>query len=616
MPSTAPQQAPIRNAGATLRDDAELLVEGWSADGPAGTTAEPTWFGPADASLAGWWHLPSDGEARAVAILVAPVGREYVVTTLTMRILAGQLAEAGIATLRFDLPGVGDSAGSQHDEGIIDGWQRSVDIAISEARSAAGGLPVVAVGMRIGALLLALAVSDKDKDNAQDLDALVLWDPCLSGKAFLRESTVLRRVSLGAPTPNGDRVEGMGLDLSGGDASRLRALKFPTQWNSGARTLVLHRDAKPESMLADSLGPAASWLPVPHQGMLLEPEWIEPRAPVSSSAAAAEWLRSVVGNRTSRVRPVTRLIAERRDELGRTFTETLIPSLAPDSGAKLFGILTEPATATATGQTVVFLNTSIDTHVGPGRMWTELSRLWAARGVRSLRMDLSGLGESGVREGQTAHLSYPLEAVSDVEAGVRAVCDDVSQVTIVGLCSGAYTAVEAGIQLRPARVATINLPARFLPPELLSGGSTAATRKGTSLPPGPIQFLVRLSWLRSLKQRVPVRISHFLERIGILTSPWAPLRLLTDAGVEVIFIASEPDAHPFSYHRERELASMQRHGLKWHVLPRLDHSLLRAEAEHDVAATLSSRIPASLPLPGDPQGTVAAAPMPGPRISA
>jgi hypothetical protein len=611
VPLTAPQQASARNSGATLRDDAELLVDGWSADGPTGTTTQPTWFGPSDASLAGWWHLPPGGEARAVAVLFAPVGREYVVTTLTMRILAGQLAQAGIATLRFDLPGIGDSAGSQHDEGLIDAWQRSVDTALDEARLAAGGLPVAAVGMRMGALLLALAVNDKDR--AQDLDAVVLWDPCLSGKAFLRESQALRQVSFGTPTPNGSRVEGMGLELSGDDAGQLSGLTFPGQWNSSAPTLVLHRGSEPKSKLADSMGQTVTWLPVHHQEALLEPEWIKPRAPVSSSASVAEWLRSVVGNQTSPVRPEIRLTAELRDALGRTFTETLIPSLAPASGVRLFGVLTEPAVAT--GQTVVFINTSIETHMGPGRMWTELSRLWAVGGVRSLRMDLSGLGESGVREGQPAHVSYSLEAVRDVEAGVRAVCDDLSQVTLVGLCSGAYAAVEAALHLRPARVATINLPARFLPPELLSGGSASA-RKGTSLPPGPIRFLVRISWMRSLKQRLPVGLSLLLERLGVLNSPWAPLHRLADAGVEVIFIAGEADGRPFTHRRERELASLRRRGLKWHLLPRLDHSMLRADGAHDIAVALSAEISAPLPPPDSRQGVDMAGVMSGPRVSA
>jgi alpha-beta hydrolase superfamily lysophospholipase len=580
-----------QNPGSTLRDDADLFVDGWSADGPADVTTLPTWFGPLESSLAGWWHLPADKKARAVAVIVAPIGRDHVVTTLTLRILAAQLAQAGIATLRFDLQGTGDSAGSQHDAGIVEGWQHSVGLAIDEARKVAEGLPVVAVGLRMGALLLALAINDQERD----VDAVALWDPCVSGKSFLRESKALRRLSLGSLTTREGRVEGMGFELSDTDAGLLSRLTFPNTWTSAARPLVLHRGDEPAPRLTESLGTAADWMPIHHQDALLEPEWIKPRAPISTSGEIAAWFRAALDDHVSTVQPHIRFKTTRLDPLGRAYTETLIPSIAPASGVRLFGVLTEPASAS--GQTAVFLNSSIETHIGPGRMWTELSRQWVQNGVRSLRLDMSGIGESGVREGQPAHVTYAPDAVRDVVAAVNAVCgDDVSQVTLIGLCSGAYTAVEAGLHLRPAQVATINLPARFVPPELLAGASTA-DRLGTSLPARPLRALVRLSWIRRLGHLLPTRFFQLLERLGITTSPWAPLRRLTDAGVEVIFVAGEQDAPPFSNGRDREMAGLRERGLKWRELPGLDHATIRKDAQRDVSEVLCSLVPAGLPLP-------------------
>ena len=598
VPTDDRRKAAESNPGSTLRSDSSLLVDGWSADGPAGTSTTPTWFGPRAAALAGWWHLPADKQARGVAIIVPPVGRDHVVTTLSLRILAGQLAEAGIATLRFDLQATGDSAGSQYDPAIIEGWQTSIDTAIAEARDVAGPLPVLAVGLRMGALLLALAANGDG--IARGLDGVALWDPCLSGKAFLRESRALRHVSLGEVHEREGYVEGMGIELSTVDADALSRLAFPASWDCPVRPLVLHRGAQPARKLASAfalgpLGAEADWLPIEHQEALLEPEWIRPRAPIATSAFIASWCRKVAGEQLAPVRPTIRFVTTRRDSLGRSFTETLIPSIAPASGVRLFGVLTEPAASN--GQTAVFLNSSIESHIGPGRMWTELSRLWAERGVSSLRFDLSGIGESGVRVGQPAHATYAPEALSDVIAAVGVICDDdASRVSLIGLCSGAYTAVEAGLHLRPAQVATLNLPARFVPPELMTGKSTSA-RKGTSLPPLPLRALVRLAWLRKISHRLPNRVFQLLERVGVLASPWAPLSKLAEAGVEVITIAGDTDALSFALGRERELAALQRRGLIWRELPDVDHATIRKQAQRDVMTVLSELVPDALPLP-------------------
>ena len=95
-----------------------------------------------------------------------------------------------------------------------------------------------------------------------------------------------------------------------------------------------------------------------------------------------------------------------------------------DSG--LFGILAEPAdpaphpprgprVRTSGGPvpeftSALFLNAGSLHHVGPGRQWVELSRQWAARGVRCLRMDLGGIGDSPATGPPGLLSSYPPSA--------------------------------------------------------------------------------------------------------------------------------------------------------------------------------------------------------------
>ncbi|MCU1487507.1 MAG: hypothetical protein JWN67_4253, partial [Actinomycetia bacterium] len=102
----------------------------------------PTWFGPVDRPLFGWLHAPDGGTARAGVVLCPPTGYEAVCSHRTLRVVAERLAELGIAALRFDYDGTGDSAGRHDDPGRVDAWVGSVEAATTLLRAA--GAPVVA----------------------------------------------------------------------------------------------------------------------------------------------------------------------------------------------------------------------------------------------------------------------------------------------------------------------------------------------------------------------------------------------------------------------------------------------------------------------------------------
>ena len=70
--------------------------------------------------------------------------------------------------------------------------------------------------------------------------------------------------------------------------------------------------------------------------------------------------------------------------------------------ARLFGVLSEPEHGIEpSAPTVVFLNVGVIGHQGPGRLWVEHARAFvAAGGVRCLRADLSGIGDSPARPGR------------------------------------------------------------------------------------------------------------------------------------------------------------------------------------------------------------------------
>ncbi len=104
-----------------------------------------------------------------------------------MRQLAIRLSATGIHTLRFDFFGTGDSAGEMVDADLA-GWETDIELAMEELLDIVGSARMTLIGLRLGATLAARVAARRSRD----LDALVLWDPILSGPDYL--------ASLGAAT--------------------------------------------------------------------------------------------------------------------------------------------------------------------------------------------------------------------------------------------------------------------------------------------------------------------------------------------------------------------------------------------------------------------------------
>ena len=122
---------------------------------------------------------PHPGVARGGVVLCPPVGIEAICTYFTYRQIADRLAENGVAALRFDYDGTGDSFGGPQDPDRVASWRRSTAAAVEVLRQA-GVERIGLLGMRVGALLAAA-----EAERSGGVEAVVLWDPCLSGRAFL-----------------------------------------------------------------------------------------------------------------------------------------------------------------------------------------------------------------------------------------------------------------------------------------------------------------------------------------------------------------------------------------------------------------------------------------------
>lgn len=179
-------------------------------------TSQPFYFRQDDKPLFGCYHAPLGSNRRAVGVVLCqPEGHEYIRCHRAFLVLADRLSERGFPVMRFDYFASGDSAG-EDGEGDLEQWMADVTAAVEEYRARSGGEPVVMVGLRLGATLSVLAAT-----KAMAPEALVLWDPVVSGRRYLKGLNTLHRGQL---LPGGRPQSGVPL----GSAELLGVTYSPT----------------------------------------------------------------------------------------------------------------------------------------------------------------------------------------------------------------------------------------------------------------------------------------------------------------------------------------------------------------------------------------------------
>jgi len=543
----------------------------------SGTSGRPIWFGPTHRPLFGMVHVPDGNTARAGVVLCSALGREDLFAYSAYRTLAERLERQGIAVLRFDYDGTGDSAGAQDDPARVAAWTASARAALDLMRAA--GPPVVgAVGMRMGATLAAFEAL------RAPLDALVLWDPCRSGRLFLREQRALHALSVGGEDPKDGSVQTPGFRYEAQTVADLGALDITaTQGPMADRIYWLSRpdrnhDASLEARLASAGHVEVGSALGQHEMLTVDGRlnagleqtldhlvtWLSTvaapdPAPFDARPFDRSAVSAVVGH-DAQSRPVV----ERAVRIGT---------------AGMLGIVTE-IQETASPVTVLCLNTGKSRRIGPSRLWVELARQWAGCGLRTLRVDLSGLGDSGTHPGRPRDAFYPVEASADIEDAARfAAPDDPSRVVLMGLCSGGYHALYGGLALGAAGVCVFN-PNVKVPPTLRAQAGASASG------PRPLSARVR-RWASDVAgherpsavlDAMPERAWWVFNHLGLRRSPVDLFARLVDAGSDVLVVVGAEAAARIqrgAYRSMRKLARSER--LEFDVIDNLDHAMLGAD---------------------------------------
>jgi alpha-beta hydrolase superfamily lysophospholipase len=397
---------------------------------------QPIYFGTPGHVLFGFYHPPKDGDGpwrNTGVVLCNPIGTDQTRSDRTYRHLAERLAAAGFACLRFDLFATGDSGGDEFSPGIVGTWVDDVRAAVAELRARSGAATIALFGLRLGGTLAFLSAAERG-----DVDSLVLWNPCVSGTAFVNEVTRLHKMYLriepqmaGAVPTSADGEEALGLFLPRsligelGQIDLLQASGRPAR-----RTLVIDGGGLPGQAglmtRLRELGAEPSLQQHPGHKFLITVSHrsVVPDEPIDAIVA---WL--------SAAHPMAGPHEPPAPPSGQDAPYGERP-LVFGKGRPLFGVFTpaDAARSKPNRPPIVLTNAGCVNRVGPHRLYVKMARRWGQLGFDVLRVDLSGIGDTPVAPGDKENLTYPPSALDDLREAMRAAGGQ--RAIIAGLCSG------------------------------------------------------------------------------------------------------------------------------------------------------------------------------------
>ncbi|WP_168878749.1 alpha/beta fold hydrolase [Rhizobium sp. P28RR-XV] len=385
--------------------------------------------------------------SRNIAVLfLSPWGFEEMCVRKFWRILAEDLADIGIPSLRFDYAGTGDALDIADEGDGLTPWQETAFAAAAELKRLSGCERLILVSQGLGGTIAATLA-----ERLPDIDGIAFLAPVISGRAYLRELTVWSKMideSMGLPEAQ-RQTEGVtvaSLRMPDRAADAVKKLNLMTRDRLGAANcLVLTRPGRPGD--ADFARHLETLVPHVEQSAYDGYDDLVSNPTIAVMPAAAgrkivAWVQSIATQPgTVASAGLTPPVAEPLS--GDGFSE--LP-LRFGAGNRLFGVLCEPEGA-RTGATALLLTTAYDRHAGWGRMSVTMARALARDGIASLRFDTANVGDSPPLSGAPEQVLYSREQHRDVEEALDLLEQrNLLPAYAVGRCSGGYLAFQVAVR--------------------------------------------------------------------------------------------------------------------------------------------------------------------------
>jgi alpha-beta hydrolase superfamily lysophospholipase len=599
------------------------------------TAAQPMYFDSGGAKLFGWLHQPLDGQISNLGLVICkPFGYEAMCSHTSLRVFADAAAELGVPVLRFDYCGTGDSSDNDPQSNQLEVWAKDVVAAIAELQRRCGVERVCLLGVRLGGLLASLAAS-----QSKSVTSLILIAPVISGRRYIRElrmtqlAAQMGKASPGAAATNDPTTlapgtsEFSGYTLSAATLVELAQVDLAALPAPAGELLIIDADNHPASRgWAEALAAENSrikYLALPGLvGMLITaPQFAQ--VPHEMVAAMNDWLRQSLSHQNPMPHPINPRLLDSKSVVAETIL--LLPGVdqTPDgilterpvflaTDAVLFGIITEPRAGELRRRAVILLNPGADCHIGANRMHVSLARRWARRGYIVLRMDLAGLGDSGKRPGQPDNEVFSPAALDDVRAAIEfiRIRYGVGDITLGGLCSGAYHSLRAAVAgLQVHRILLVN-PENYFWQDGMSLGDLQLADVVRN--PSVYRMRVRsaAAWVRLFSGNVNVwrvmkvfinRLSLAVEsvlrdfarrvRIHLPRDLGWELENLAARGVRVVFIFArgEPGMDLLKLQAGSTVKRLRDH-CSVHVIDNSDHTFTRSDKRAALETILSNEL--------------------------
>ena len=422
----------------------------------------PLYFSDHADTLFGWFHRADDADQKdCAAVICSPIGWEYVHSHRSMRHLADQLALSGIPALRFDYHGIGTSPGTDLDAERWQHWKSNIKAAMDRVSEMSGRHRICLIGVRIGATLAAQVAAELN------VDLLVMWNPCISGRRYLRESQAIAATAERKTKDDHSQIESGGFVMSAETISAIRDVNLlELGFRPGVTALIIGRDdLAPDRSLHEhltALGIANDYvISTGYAGMMAEAQFTV--IPDATLRLISDWACAHSGDITHGASRPTLESLQQAVSITIPNENGVATDIAESicrfgSAGQLFGIMARPI-ADAGFPVVILFNAGAVHQVGPNRLYVALARCLAAHGVPSLRFDLEGIGDSVQNSGDRENHPYPDSASRDAKSALEYLKRHFAyeHFVVSGLCSGAHTAFHAGLDCDQERISDIIL---------------------------------------------------------------------------------------------------------------------------------------------------------------